>query len=321
MKKPAPKKQAKAARSEGPKGPGLLARARAALAASTEGFGAISNHVYRAVFGLLVIGAAVAWIIGKEPLRESVARISAAEPKARINWPRPAGADSNAPTWLPPALQNDLIHETLASATDSPFDQQGLADAYRRLDATGWFEEIRGIRRKPGGVIEVDADWRNPVAVVRQTGRDLLVARGGEILRLPAGVPVAPGSMPVIIGPYALPPTLVSGEIEYGKPWPGGDVQDAIKLIATLRARPGYERIVGVELFDYMKSGHITLIADTGARFIWGSPIGRSAPGEAPTERRLANLKSILDERRDAPGFRYEIYTPYVLVDTTMSRE
>lgn len=321
MKKSAPKKQAKAARSEKPTGPGMLARARAALTAYTENLGAVSNHIYRAVFGLLVIGAAVAWIMGQDPLRKAVAEITAAEPKARFNWPRPAGADRNAPSWLPAALQNDLVHEALATVSDNPFDQAALEESRQRLEATGWFEHIRAVRRRPGGIIEIDADWRAPVAVVRQNARDLLVARGGEILRLPVGVPVAPGSMPVIHGPYALPPTLVSGEIEYGKPWPGGDVQDAIKLIATLRARPGYERIVGVELFEYMKTGHLTLVADSGARFIWGSPIGRSAPGEAPPERRLANLKSILDERRDAPGFRYEIYTPYVLVDTTMSRE
>lgn len=321
MKKSTSRKQAKPARPAKSEGPGVLARLREAYAASTAGFGAISNHVYRAVFGLLVIAAVVAWIIGKEPLTKAVAEISASQPKARFNWPRPAGADRSVETWLPPALQNDLVQEALATVSADPFDQASLAESHRRLEATGWFEHLRAVRRKPGGIIEVDADWRSPVAVVRQNGRDLLVARGGEILRLPAGVPVSPGSMPVIFGPFALPPTLESGQVEYGKAWPGGDVQDAIKLIATLRSRPGYERIVGVELFDYMKSGHLTLVSDSGARFIWGSPVGRAAPGEAPAERRLANLKSILDERRDSPGFRYEIYTPYVLVDTTMSRD
>ncbi len=321
MRKPANKKPAKPARSDKPRGPGVVARLRASIAHAASGLGVVSNSIYRAVFGLLVIAAAVGWIMGKEPLREVVAEISANEPKARLHWPRTAGADRREETWLPPALQNDLVHEVLASATGNPFDRDSLEESRARLEATGWFERLRSVRRRPGGVIEVDGDWRTPIAVVRQGGREFLVARGGEILRLPPGVPVSPGSMPVILGPYALPPTLANGQPDFGKAWPGGDVQDAISLIVTLRSRPGYERIVGVDLFDYMKSGHLTLIADTGARFIWGTPIGRNAPGEAPAERRLANLKSILDERRDAPGYRYEIYTPYVLVDTTMARD
>lgn len=314
-KKPAQRHTAK------PEGPGLLKRLGPAVAAARSGVGALTEHVSRAMFGLLVIGGAIGWIMGREPLQNAVAQIKASEPQARIEWPRSPGAARDAQTWLPGAIQDDLINQTLAGVSSDPFDRDGLEDARARLEATGWFERLESVRRRPDGVVTVEGKWRVPVAVVRQGGREHLVARGGEILRLPPGVPVAAGSMPVIFGPYALPPTDIHGQVICGKAWPGGDVQDAIALLATLRARPGFERITGVELYDYMKTGHLTLVSDTGARFVWGSPIGRNAPGEAAAERRMANLRSILEERRDAPGYRYEIYTPYVLVDTTMPRE
>ncbi len=222
---------------------------------------------------------------------------------------------------MPGALQNELVRTATEGLTGDPFDQESLEEAHRRLLATGWFEGIDRVRRRAGGKVEVEGKWRVPVAVVRQEGRDLLVASRGEILRLPEGLPVSPGSMPIIFGPYSPALRDEAGGLRFGEPWPGGDVQDAIRLIGLLRSRPGYERIIGVELADYMKTGRLTLVSDSGARFVWGSTLGRSAPGEAPAERRLANLKSILDERRDAPGYQYEIYTPYVLVDTKMARD
>lgn len=330
-----PERSGRGARANG--GPGWLARARAGIGRLTGeaaaaaiggaalggriGTAALITHARRALLGLLAVGAGIGWIMGYAPLREAVARLRTESPRVVFHWPLSTTGERRGETWMPAALQHELVRTAAEGLTGDPFDQDALRKVQDRVRATGWFDRIDGVRRGPGGEVEVVGKWRVPAAVVRRHGRELLVASGSEVLRLPEGLPVSPGSMPIIFEPYAPAPSGEEGSIRYGEPWPGGDVPDAIRLIGLLKSRPGYERIIGIELTGYMRTGRLTLVSDTGARFVWGSTLGRPTPGEAPIERRLANLKSILDERRDAPGYRFEIYTPFVLVDTTMARD
>lgn len=275
-----------------------------------------ASPIFKAFTALLVVAFATTWLLARPALERRVAAHHTFEElDVRFDWPMTD--DDRGSTWLPEPVQR-LMHDIATSNISSdPFNQTSLEAARQDLDATGWFSDIKRVHRKPGGVIEITAQWRTPAAVVRYKSTDYLVARGGEVLRLPPTTPVAEGSMPLILSPMAEPPGVDAGGIIFGKPWVGGDVQASIRLIETLRADHDFDRVIGVELAGYLQTGHLTLLTDAGCRIVWGSAIGEVAPGEVPIEKKLANLRDILSQRLDARHQRIEIYPPVVLIDKT----
>lgn len=267
-------------------------------------------------------GLAAGWVFGRGPLERHIASLSASTPVVRFNWPvspAPAGRDTRrGETWLPAAVQRDLGGIALAELSTDPFARESLERARQALLATGWFKRITSIRRTPEACVDITAEWRVPAAVVQHKGREFLVAMGGEVLRLPPRSPVRKGSMPIITNPRLGPRTDALGVV-FGQPWPGGDVQAAIDLLRLVRRMPEAKRITGVDLADYIETGHLTLMTDAGARIVWGSALSELGPGEVPVDTRRARLRDILQTRFDETQKRIEIHTPVVLVDKTAS--
>ncbi len=276
---------------------------------------------------ILLLAAGVALATAGPSLQRTVARATALPLDVRFNWPLAAPAPGEErikrrrpETWLPAKVQHMLADTARADLVADPFEQGSLERARQSLLDTGWFTSIDSIRREPGGIVRVSAQWRVPAAVVSHNGREFLVARGGEVLRLPSRTPVAKGSMPVVLAPHHAPPGDALG-IVYGQPWGGGDVQAGIALLERVIAMPEGKRITGVDLSLYMKTGHLTLLTDAGSKIVWGSAVNELGPGEVTFERRKARLREILAQRLDHSERRIAIYPPVVLVDKTASRE
>lgn len=296
----------------------LLGAGRA-LAASA---GSTGRLLLNASSALCILGLACAWAFGHSTLQRYVGSFTKPSTDVCFNWPlapAPGEKIASGKTWLPPSIQNDMARIARANLTTDPFEQPCLEYARESLASTGWFVKINSIRRQPGGRIDVSADWRTPVALVSYRGHEYLVAVGSEILKLPARTPVAKGTMPVIMNPHLGPPSDQLGVL-YGQTWTGGDVQAAVDLLRSLRQLPESRRVAGVDLANYIKSGHLTLITDTGSRIVWGSAPGELGPGEVRAEVRIQRLKDILAKRLDAQEKFIEIHTPDVLVDKTAAR-
>lgn len=303
-------------------GPGALARGAAALSGLWSGVGVGLALVGRSLVALIIIAGAFAWIFGRGPLERYVASLTPGPLEVRFNWPLTSASEGSArrETWLPAPIQQDLVRIAREQLSADPFDQASLERATAALWSTGWFERINSIRRAPFGEIRVDAEWRTPTAIVSSKGRELLVARNGEVLRLPPGTPVVKGSMPVIMSPHQAPP-VEDGDIACGKPWAGGDVQAAIALLRFLQTMPESRRIAGIDLADFGRTGHLVLVTDIGSQIVWGSPPEEVGPGQVSVEKRRGRLKEILSQRLDASQKRIEIYPPVVLVDNTVPSE
>lgn len=308
-----------------PRAPGVLSRAASGLSSATGALRSGSRVLVRVSLVVMFLGLAGGWLFGKPALERYVASLGGGPLEVRFNWPAgaaSAGTKTHKPgeTWLPLAVQEDLVRAARDGLSLDPFDRAGLERARATLDATGWFARIRSIHRAPAGHVTIDAEWRVPAGLVQHKGREYLVARGGEILRLPPRTPVAKGSMPLIMNPMKGPPTDGVG-IVYGKAWNAGDVQAAIGLLGRLQGAPEFKRIIGVDLSDYMKTSHLTLVTDAGSTIVWGSAVDDVGPGEATFEKRRGRLRDILAQRIDASQHRIEIFTPVVMVDKTVSRE
>lgn len=298
---------------------GGFARVGGAWRALVGGAGSAGRIVMNSLAALVLVAVACGWFFGREALERRVAELSARPSVVRFNWPvaQATGAKAGvAQTWLPAAVQRDLARIAGAEIAADPFSQESLERARRALLATGWFANIASVRRTPGGHVDITADWRLPAAVVQQRNREYLVAVGGELLRLPARTPVQKGSMPVITNPRMQPKIDEQGVV-YGAVWPGGDVEAAIALLRNLRQIPEVKRLTGVDLANFIETGHLTLVTDSGAKIVWGSALSELGPGEVSVDTRRARLRDILQTRFDQTQRLIEIYTPVVLVDKT----
>lgn len=284
------------------------------------GVGSSRQWVTNASAAVVLIGLAAGWYFGRDPLRRYVSAISARAGEVRFNWPLAASSDAqrakSMQTWLPAAVQRDLARIAAVEIQVDPFAQESLERARQALLATGWFARIQSVRRTPNGSVDITADWRLPAAVVKHQKLEYLVAVGSEVLRLPPRTPVMKGTMPLITNPKLGPKGDALGVL-YGSAWPGGDVQAAIDLLRNLRSIPEIKRISGIDLANYIETGHLTIVTDTGAKIVWGSALSELGPGQVPQETRRARLRDILQTRYDESQRLIEIYPPVVMVDKT----
>src|SRR4051812_32738232 len=94
----------------------------------------------------------------------------------------------NRPTWMSDLLAEEIVRAAKPAGAHSAFDHQVLVDIDRILRASPWIREVRQIRRTyqshPGDTIEIDCDYRAPVALVQSGPSFWLV--DGEGVKLPS---------------------------------------------------------------------------------------------------------------------------------------
>lgn len=241
----------------------------------------------------------------------------------RLAWPPLAGDPSR--TWLPESARRDIVATAMTNLTADPFDRAALERARAALRSTGWFESVRQIRRRSGGVIEVDAVWRTPAAVVRFDGKDHLVSNKGETMPLVYEAGGAGTSVLVVEGVEDGPKRAASGTIAFGEPWPGAGVRASLELMSVLRRAfvggAAWTQIAGVDASEYRTRGRLAIVTDAGARIVWGAPPGKLTPGEQTTDQkltRLARLASGPTGRIDANERYLEIQGPHVFIDQSV---
>src|SRR3954470_3377953 len=77
----------------------------------------------------------------------------------------------NRPAWMSDLLAEEIVRAAKPAGAHSAFDHQMLVDINRILCASPWIKEVRQVRRayhnRPGDTIEIDCDYRAPVALVK----------------------------------------------------------------------------------------------------------------------------------------------------------
>ena len=314
------KRRAKVAGDED-RGSGRLA----GLADRLGSLGESASHPLRVTAriaaGLALTAGAVGAVLAVEPLRGRVAELRADPLEVRFVWP--TGADTASGTWLPETVQRGLTDLVAATVTLDPFDHQALGLAHDRLVATGWFRELRALRRAPGNIVHVEGVWRVPAAVVRSSADgELLVGHDAAPMQLPSGATPSPGLFRILNPAGGAPRFAESGSIAYGEPWPYDDVDHAIALLQAIEDRPAASAVVAIDLGEYPDTGDLILLTDLNCRIVWGAPIGERRPGEASVEHKLAALDGVLNprDRLDAGHARIPIADGRARVDNRPPR-
>ena len=175
----------------------------------------------------------------------------------------------------------DLVAEQIAG---SPMDRNGLERAREALASTGWFEEIRQVRRSGNDQIFVEGDWAVPFAVVREGGYDHLVDMRGRLLPRCYRPGTAPRGLLHIEGARQPRPQA------YGTPWPGDDMAAAMSLARLVAETPWRAQIAWIDLGDTAQDGCLRLKTTRGCTVKWGRAPGREGAAEVPSKQKLEYL-------------------------------
>lgn len=210
----------------------------------------------------------------------------------------------NRPAWMSDLLADQITRMARPIGAHSAFDQQMLVDIDRILRASPWIGNVKSVRRaftdSPGDTIEIDCDYRAPVALVKW--KDYFWLVDGDGVKLPAEFTAAQLDQVVRGADGKINIRVIEGvqqpPVESGKKWPGADLQAGLDLVKLLYGKPYTEEIVTVDVSNYagrvdLKEAQLTLgtIHDTTIR--WGRPVNDTKDFflEASTEHKLERLK------------------------------
>ncbi|HEY8749529.1 MAG TPA: hypothetical protein VIM11_16215 [Tepidisphaeraceae bacterium] len=217
----------------------------------------------------------------------------------------------NRPAWM-----NDFLVEQIAAiarplGAHSSFDHKLLVDTAEMLGRNPWVKKVRSVRRafthKPGDTLEVDCDYRAPVALVKSGPFYWLVDEVGIRLserfteeQVPS-IQFGPDGKTCIrvIEGVALSPPHLSGE-----QWHGQDLVAGLKMVKYLFDLPYTQQILRVDVKNYMgrvNLGDPRLVLETSfhTKIWWGRPPSDDEVDsfiEVNTPHKLKSLRQIYEQ-------------------------
>lgn len=195
---------------------------------------------------------------------------------------RPTVQFLNAPAWVRGDLLTRLEMTAQAAITGDLLAQTDLVLSREDLLQTGWFEQVRQVKRLPGNVIEIDARFVEPYAVIRDKDGDHLVDPRARLL--PVTFPVGSSKQVVVLGARFKRPAY------FLEAWEGADVSAALRVMRLIDARPWRSQVVAVDVSAYTNRQMLTLVTNRGTRINWGAAPGEEFAREVPAHQKLSYL-------------------------------
>lgn len=204
----------------------------------------------------------------------------------------------------PGYIRSDITRSVVASTgldRLSLLDQQATARIAQAYSTNPWIQQVVRVRKLPGGEVDIQVQYRTPVAMVRVWSRHQEV-QGWSFFPVDITGTLLPTeefdrSQPLQYLHIEIPDVYPTGQA--GLPFGDSRVAAAAKLagllsphrqrfgLAAIRlanAGPGESRTVALEV-----------VMQSGQSLVWGSPPGDEQPGEPDA---LAKLEAL----RAAPG-------------------
>ena len=217
----------------------------------------------------------------------------------------PAVVLKNRPAWMGDFLYDQITRSVRPSRSHSAFDHQLLVDTVEQLRRNPWVSDVRTAKRvygkRPGDTLEIDCDFRAPIALVKWADHYWLVDVTG--VKLPeqyagADVPkvvVSPDGQTVIriIEGVSTPPP------DAGQRWRGDDLAAGIDLIKLLYDQPYAQDVIKVNVANFQgrndpRESQLVLVTRHATEVRWGRPINATDFFiEVPTGRKLEYLQTV----------------------------
>lgn len=216
----------------------------------------------------------------------------------------------NHPDWMGQDLAGEIVAGITPLAARSSLDSALLKEVADSLRFNPWVRQVRQVRRGfgngPGDTLEIDCEYRTPVALVTWKGQHYLV--DGEGVRLPPKFPIQSGKPPrilfdrnghlnlrIIEGVSQAPP------LADGQRWPGDDLHAGLDLARLLYGRVCTEEILRVNVANFKgrkdpRDAQLTLLTKRNSEIRWGEPVKLPFHAELPPATKLERLALIKEK-------------------------
>jgi hypothetical protein len=222
----------------------------------------------------------------------------------------------NRPLWMSDFLAEQIARSARPAGIHSAFDHQLLVDTVELLKANPWIRQVHQVRRayrdQPGDTLEVDCEYRAPVALVHW--KDYFWLVDGDGIKLPeafgaADIPrIVMGqdkrmNIRVIEGVAHPPP-------ESGAKWSGEDLHAGLELVKLIFGRSYCEEIEKVDVSNFArrrdpKGAQLVLITKYNTEVRWGIPVTVTDDNyfvEVSPAQKLAYMEAIVKEKGQVDG-------------------
>ena len=222
----------------------------------------------------------------------------------------------NRPVWMSDALAIQIVNSIKPAGTHSAFDRQLLVDTAAILKSNPWIKEVKQVRRaygqKPGDTLEIDCEYRAPIALVHW--KDFYWLVDGDGVKLPEQYTLAqlPG---IVFGQdrrlnIRIIEGVIEPPVETGRQWTGEDLVAGLDLVKILYGRDYAEEIEKVDVSNLggrrdPKEAQLSLVTRYGTFIRWGRPINsKDFFVEVPTDQKLAYLDQVWRQFHRVDGGR-----------------
>lgn len=234
---------------------------------------------------------------------------------------------SEDPDLILPEKINTLRAELAETIGPDPLDRDKLQDAVVLLKKKhDIVREVRQVRRRPDGTIQIDLTFRSPVAIVQM--RNPIThepSPDGFHVVDELGYHMDGPKYLVDFGHLDVP--LILGVSSDDRPkdnlnefrFQGHEVDSALRLIKTLRETTTYDHIDSISVDVTDEVGRIRLVINTRiaptvngplvyCRIVWGLPPGQERTVEPDVDRKIAALEALLSDDRYIKGHWDEVW-------------
>lgn len=205
------------------------------------------------------------------------------------------------PPWMSDALAEQILSSIRPVTPAKTDDYQLLVDRAALLASNPWVKKVRSVRRvyenQPGDLIEIDCDYRAPVALVHWQDKYWYIDTEG--VQLPD--PLTPEQVSRLIQPGKPMFRIIEGVAQPpsgpGRVWQGGDIQAGIEMVALLANVEEVNDIVKIDVSNYAgrispNDSQINLVTRDRREIRWGQPPSSKAFFvEQRADRKLEFLK------------------------------
>jgi hypothetical protein len=223
------------------------------------------------------------------------------------------------PVWMSDFLAAQIAAAVRPLGGHSALDHQMLVDITEMLrhDAriAPWIQKVNQVRRAythaPGDTLEIDCDYRVPIALVQWDDRYYLVDEQGILLpeqydasQLSRILFGADGHTNIrIIDGVQCPKPLSAGQR-----WTGDDLAAGLQLVKLLYGLPYAEEIVKVDVANFQgrrdpRDAQLVLMTKYDTQVRWGRPVNaKDFFVEISTPEKLDHLRRVYEEYHRVDG-------------------
>jgi hypothetical protein len=241
---------------------------------------------------LLAVALVIVAVVGLSQLERYVHGLDRFDRDLKLSW-------ENLPIWLQDEDNRHVLDSLTARLNLRHEDRLLDGDLAARLgdaisdSSIGWIKSVDRVMVRPGGVVSIYCQFREPSAWVRQGRHCYLV--DDQSVRLPGTYLQSDcddGRLLMVLGVEELPPAV-------GQVWPGDDLGGALALTSLIDGRPFRGQIRRISVANYggrvnRSRPHVELITDRNdARIWWGRAPREEFGAEISASQKIALLETL----------------------------